>query len=89
MAMPQNEDEWKQAVTHVTKAMCAEVSPFTTPLSKILSQTEGELLGTASYMAALGQTMLISSQSSLTVLTLRRSRCGAWSRTARASRSIF
>ena len=65
MGMPQNEDEWKQAITDVTNAMCVEVSPFTTPLSKILSATEGELLGTASYMAVLGQTLLITNDHNL------------------------
>ncbi|TXN01984.1 hypothetical protein FV242_16555 [Methylobacterium sp. WL64] len=58
--MPQNEAEWKQAATDVTRSMRDFTKPFVTPLSKVLSPEEGELLGTGGYITALGKIMLIT-----------------------------
>lgn len=75
MVMPQDQDEWDKAVAMVTRAMCEHVAPFTTPLSKILSEKEGKLLGSASYMAALGQTLLITNDHNL--VNIERTGIGA------------
>jgi hypothetical protein len=67
MTMPQNEAEWKEAVSAVVQAMQAHVEPFVTPLSTVIRDEdgkpiEGKLLGTGSYISALGQIMLITNE---------------------------
>lgn len=73
MTMPQNEAEWKQAIPTVVQAMLAHVEPFVTPLSTVIRDEdgkpiEGKLLGTGSYISALGQNMLITNEHNLAKL---------------------
>ena len=53
MSMPTNEAEWDLACRQVA-AMQTYVRPYVTPLSTVISNDEGELLGTASYISILG-----------------------------------
>lgn len=73
MTMPQNEADWKQACATVATAMQAHVEPVVTPLSTVIRDedgkpTEGRLLGTGSYISALGTTMLITNEHNLAKL---------------------
>ena len=54
MSMPTNEAEWDQACRDVTDAMRIYTKPFVTPLSTVISNDEGQLLGTAGYISVLG-----------------------------------
>lgn len=70
MIRPQNEAEWKKAVSAVVQAMLAHVEPFLTPLSTVIRDEdgrpiEGKLLGTGAYISAMGQIMLATNEHNL------------------------
>lgn len=67
--MPSNETEWDAAVEMVTKAMMPFVMPSVTPISSVLSDTEGEFLGTGSYLAEGGERFLITNENNVAALT--------------------
>lgn len=55
-------DEWTEMNAIVTAAMRAHVMPFVTPLSKIITHEEGELLGTGSYCSFQSTTYLLTNE---------------------------
>lgn len=68
MPIPSNEAEWDAAVELVTRAMMPFVTPSVTPISRILNDKEGELLGTGSYLADLGERFLITNEHNVAIL---------------------
>lgn len=73
MTWPQNEVEWRDSVSAIVQAMLAHVEPFVTPLSTVIRDgagkpIEGRLLGTGSYISAMGQIILITNDHNLSKL---------------------
>ena len=68
MPIPSTEAEWDAAVELVTRAMMLFVAPTVTPISRVLSQEEGELLGTGSYLADVGERFLITNEHNVAAL---------------------
>lgn len=68
MPMPSTEAEWDGAVELVTRAMMPFVAPTVTPISRVLSQKEGELLATGSYLAYVGERLLITNEHNVAAL---------------------
>lgn len=55
-------DEWAAMNATVTAAMREHVMPFVTPISKVITHEEGELLGTGSYCSFQGRTYLLTNE---------------------------
>lgn len=68
MPMPSTEAERDAAVELVTRAMMSFVAPSVTPIPWVLSQTGGELLGTGSYLAGVGERFLITNEHNIAAL---------------------
>jgi hypothetical protein len=48
--------------------MQAYAAPYITPISKIISDDEGELLGTGSYVEMIGRRLLITNEHNVAIL---------------------
>lgn len=55
-------DEWTAMNAAVTAAMREHVMPFVTPISKVITHEEGELLGTGSYCSFQQRTYLLTNE---------------------------
>ena len=58
MKLPTNAAEWDKECERIVRAMQAYAAPYITPISKIISDDEGELLGTGSYVEMIGRRLL-------------------------------
>ena len=56
------EDKWKQIGDDTVKRMIEHVSPFLSPISKAISQNEGEHLGTGTYFELEGMKYIITNE---------------------------
>lgn len=54
--------EWTRLCAETTRAMRAHVMPFVTPISRILSEEEGRLEGTGSYLSWQGRVLLVTNE---------------------------
>lgn len=57
-----DEEERLRLSVETTNAMRAHVTPFLTPVSRVLSETEGELVGTGSYVRWKGRVLLVTNE---------------------------
>lgn len=68
MSLPANEAEWEHACGAVVRAMQAHVAPTVTAISKVITDDEGELLGTGSYIETLGKRLLVTNEHNIAAL---------------------
>lgn len=62
MNLPTNPIAWDAACAGIVTAMQAFVQPYMTLISRIITDTESELLGTGSYIEALGRRLLMTNE---------------------------
>jgi hypothetical protein len=60
--MGELEDHWQDATEAVGRLMAEHVSQFITPISKVISEDYGELLGTGSYVQLRGRPYLLTNE---------------------------
>lgn len=68
MSLPTNDADWEIECGTVVRAMQSFVAPYVTPISKVISDDEGRLLGTGSYIEMLGQRLLITNEHNVKAL---------------------
>jgi hypothetical protein len=57
-----NEEEWKQFSADTCRQMSEFIPPYVTPISKVLTESEGKLHGTGSYLGLGGNRYLVTNE---------------------------